>query len=106
MSEELSLEQLGLCDGGASSGGLLYVALKGTVYDVAKGREFYGPGKPYNMFAGKDATVALAKMSLQEEDTNRADFEEVLSEGERKTLASWVTRFDNKYNVVGIVKWS
>lgn len=35
----------------------------GQVYDVSFGGvDFYGPGKPYNFMAGKDAARALAKV--------------------------------------------
>ena len=30
----------------------LLIGIRGQVYDVSRGRDFYGPGGPYGMFAG------------------------------------------------------
>ncbi|CAM9827845.1 unnamed protein product [Choristocarpus tenellus] len=39
------------------------VGIKGKVYDMSYGGgPMYGPGKSYNLFAGRDASVALAKV--------------------------------------------
>ncbi|CAJ0841358.1 11631_t:CDS:2 [Entrophospora sp. SA101] len=46
----------------------IYVAIKGTIFDVTTKRESYGPGGSYNVFAGKDASKALGMGSLQPED--------------------------------------
>ncbi|XP_063297515.1 neudesin [Pelobates fuscus] len=46
----------------------IYMAVKGTVFDVSAGKEFYGKGAPYNALAGKDSTRGVAKMSLDPED--------------------------------------
>lgn len=37
-----------------------YIAIRGRVYDVTAGKAFYGPGKPYHNFVGRDATSAFA----------------------------------------------
>ncbi|KAF9402477.1 hypothetical protein BGZ94_004899, partial [Podila epigama] len=46
----------------------IYVAIKGSVFDVSTKKEMYGPGAGYHVFAGKDASRALAKQSLKPED--------------------------------------
>ncbi|XP_020385451.2 neudesin [Rhincodon typus] len=46
----------------------IYMAIKGVVFDVTSGKEFYGKGGPYNALVGKDSTRAVAKMSLEPED--------------------------------------
>lgn len=49
----------------------VYVAVKGTVFDVSQNRDMYTPGKGnscfwqgYSVFAGKDASKALGMSSL------------------------------------------
>ncbi|KAM9317244.1 neudesin [Gastrophryne carolinensis] len=53
---------------GEKEGEPIYMAVKGTVFDVSAGKEFYGKGESYNALAGKDCTRAVAKMSLEEAD--------------------------------------
>lgn len=43
-------------------GAPIYIGLLGTVFDVSKGASFYGKGGAYHVFAGRDATVGLAKV--------------------------------------------
>ncbi|XP_038886284.1 probable steroid-binding protein 3 [Benincasa hispida] len=79
----------------------IYVALKGCIYDVTAGASFYGPGGPYAMFAGKDASRALAKMSKNEADISFSL--EGLSEKEMGVLNDWEKKFQAKYPIVGRV---
>ncbi|KAK7904541.1 hypothetical protein WMY93_017148 [Mugilogobius chulae] len=46
----------------------IYMAVKGVVFDVTKGKEFYGKDASYNALVGKDSTRAVAKMSLDPDD--------------------------------------
>ncbi|PKU48898.1 hypothetical protein llap_754 [Limosa lapponica baueri] len=46
----------------------IYLAVKGVVFDVTSGKEFYGKGAPYNALVGKDSTRGVAKMSLDPAD--------------------------------------
>jgi membrane-associated progesterone receptor component len=54
------------------------------------------------VFAGKDASRALAKTSTKPEDV-RPEWQD-LEESEKSTLNDWVTFFAKRYNVVGIVE--
>ncbi|CAD7685563.1 unnamed protein product [Nyctereutes procyonoides] len=44
------------------------MAVKGVVFDVTSGKEFYRRGAPYNALTGKDSTRGVAKMSLDPAD--------------------------------------
>ena len=95
----------------------LYLAIQGRVYDVSKGRAFYGPGiapvcgclctqqsptgGAYAVFAGRECARALACMSTNEADCN--DNLVGLTEQQLKTLAEWEAKFQQKYGQVGRV---
>ncbi|KAH9026719.1 cytochrome b5-like heme/steroid binding domain-containing protein [Lactarius deliciosus] len=79
----------------------VYVAIKGTVFDVSRKRETYGPGGSYALFAGKDASRALGMSSLKPEDAV-ADWS-TLEEKDRKTLDDWFAFFTKRYGIVGRV---
>ena len=94
-------------------------AYPGTVFDVTRKRDTYGPGGSYHLFAGKDASKALGMSSLKEEDAS-PDYSD-LPEAEMKVLNDWhafflygtlvscPTRYTDqlscrkRYNVVGKV---
>ncbi|KAJ8309127.1 hypothetical protein KUTeg_014001 [Tegillarca granosa] len=46
----------------------IYMGVRGVVFDVTKGKDFYGPGAAYSALAGKDASRAIALWSLEEKD--------------------------------------
>ncbi|KNA05235.1 hypothetical protein SOVF_192260 [Spinacia oleracea] len=97
---EFTLQQLKQYDGTDSSKPI-YVAIKGRVFDVSTGNTFYGPGGAYALFAGKDASRALAKMSKNEDDV--VSNIDGLSDKEIEVLADWEKKFEAKYPVVGRV---
>jgi membrane-associated progesterone receptor component len=81
----------------------IYMAISGKVIDVSYGgKEMYGKGGPYFLFAGIDASRALAKMSFKPEDLNNSDLSD-LTEEQQKTLSEWEHKFINvrKYPIVG-----
>ncbi|CAF2087200.1 BnaA06g19120D [Brassica napus] len=75
------------------------MAIKGQIYDVSQSRVFYGPGGPYALFAGKDASRALAKMSFEENDLT-GDISG-LGPFELDALQDWEYKFMSKYVKVG-----
>jgi membrane-associated progesterone receptor component len=77
----------------------LLIGIRGYVYDVTRGRDFYGPGGPYGMFAGKDCTRALAKVSFDEE-LFTGDIEG-LELDELDKLEEWIEMFEGKYRRIG-----
>ncbi|CAM8886305.1 unnamed protein product [Rhodiola kirilowii] len=79
----------------------IYLAVKGRIFDVTSGKSFYGPGGAYEMFAGKDASRALAKMSKNEDDVV-ADIDG-LSSKEIGVLGDWERKFEAKYSILGRV---
>jgi len=83
----------------------LYLSISGTVFDVKNGKDFYGPGGPYEKFAGRECGVALAKMSFEEEDLDDIEGCQKLSRGDQDQLAGWVHKFTyyRNYAVVGKV---
>ncbi|CAH0473117.1 unnamed protein product [Peronospora belbahrii] len=97
-----SLEELLPYNG--EDGRPIYIAILDEVYDVSCKRDFYGPGEGYHLFAGRDASRALAKMSFEKEDLESNDLSD-LSFMDKETLNDWVTKFSvyNKYPNVGRV---
>jgi len=97
---EVSEEELSQYDGSDPKKPLL-MAIKGQIYDVTQSRMFYGPGGPYALFAGKDASRALAKMSFEPQDLT-GDITG-LGPFEHDALQDWEYKFMSKYVKVGTV---
>ncbi|KAJ3561113.1 hypothetical protein NP233_g10393 [Leucocoprinus birnbaumii] len=79
----------------------IYVAIKGDIFDVSHKVDSYGPGKSYNVFAGKDGSRGLGLSSLKTEDAV-ADYS-TLDEKSMKVLDDWHSFFTKRYNIVGRV---
>ncbi|CAK0911971.1 unnamed protein product [Prorocentrum cordatum] len=63
----------------------LLIGVDGEVFNVWRGRDFYGAGGPYGSFAGRDATRLLAKYIVDDAE----DDGEPLTAEELDTLQSW-----------------
>jgi membrane-associated progesterone receptor component len=84
----------------------IYVAAVGKVFDMSFGGvTFYGPGCPYNKFAGHNVSRALGKMSLNDDDINNPSIDD-FTEKETKIMYDWVKTFEErkKYPIVGQLK--
>ncbi|KAF4620816.1 hypothetical protein D9613_000041 [Agrocybe pediades] len=93
-------EQLKQYDGSDPSKPI-YVAIKGTIFDVTTKKDVYGPGRSYSIFAGKDGSRGLGLSSLKAEDAV-ADYS-TLDDKDMKTLNDWHAFFSKRYNIVGKV---
>ena len=103
MSERtVTLAELALKDG-KTSGSTIWIGLDGAVYDVTQSASFYGPGGGYSFLAGRDATLALARSSLDPRNAEGHGSARVgeLSGKEIATLDQWVAKFSQKYKRVG-----
>ena len=76
-------------------------ALRGRVYDVSAGTKFYGPGKAYNHFVGRDASRAFATGCRAAECVS-ADLDG-LSPSQLREVDRWMEMYEthDKYTFVG-----
>ena len=95
---DMTRRELAKYDGSDETKPIL-IAAKGVVYDVTRGRDFYGKGGPYNCFTGIDCSRALGKVSLDKENLC-ADVKDFAA-SEKDVLNDWVAKFNAKYPVVG-----
>jgi membrane-associated progesterone receptor component len=84
----------------------IYIAANNNVYDMSFGGvTFYGPGGPYHKFAGRDASRALALMSLDIKDVENTSIADC-TEKQLSVMHDWIKTFEErkKYPVVGRLK--
>ncbi|CAJ1074582.1 neudesin [Xyrichtys novacula] len=78
----------------------IYMAVKGVVFDVSKGKEFYGKDAPYNALVGRDSTRAVAKMSLDPADLT-SDITGLTKEELDSLETVFKDTYKKKYPIVG-----
>ncbi|KAG5682978.1 hypothetical protein PVAND_012292 [Polypedilum vanderplanki] len=100
LRKDFTVAELKAYDGNQPDGRVL-VAVNGKVYDVTKGKRFYGPGGPYAAFGGKDASRGLATFSVTANDNNEYDDLSDLSPTEMDSVKEWEMQFKEKYDFVG-----
>eukprot|EP00055_Hartaetosiga_balthica_P004942 m.13797 g.13797 ORF g.13797 m.13797 type:complete len:154 (+) comp4198_c2_seq1:155-616(+) len=78
----------------------IYIAVDGDVFDMTSGATFYGPGGPYEGFAGRDATRGLGTMSVGLVSEEWDDCKD-LSDEARNIMLEWKEKFSHKYPIRG-----
>ena len=96
---DYTLEELARHNGTDPSVAVL-TAVRGQVLDVSSS-DNYRVGGAYHMFAGRDVSRALAKMSFEEEDLNGNL--EGLTLVQLDTLNDWFHKLSSRYPVIGKV---
>ena len=78
------------------------LAVKGEIFDVTRGKNFYGPGGPYDVFAGRDCSRAFASFSTDDEmfKDERDDLSD-LDASQKSQLDDWYMNISSKYDFVG-----
>ncbi|CAD6912297.1 unnamed protein product, partial [Tilletia laevis] len=98
---------LAVHDGSGGSKSRILLGIHGKVFDVSKGRNFYGPEGPYGNFAGRDASRGMAKQSFDLEMLTPLDQPidklEDLTPAELNNMREWVGHFSAKYPQVGVL---
>ena len=95
----MTLEELAKHTG--KDGGAICIAVDGLVFDVTPAAKLYGPGGNYHVFAGRDATRALAVNSTKLTDVvDRPGDKSGLTASQLVALDGWLDTFEAKYKVI------
>lgn len=85
-----------------TNGKPIYLGCKDKVFDMSSKPSFYGPGGAYSAFAGRDASRALAKQSVDPNEANNPSLDG-LTDSELSQLEEWYQFFCTRYPVVGYI---
>jgi len=102
---DLTLDELNQFDGKAGGEDVenrILIAVNHNIFDVSRGRHLYGPGGPYGLYAGQDASRGLATFSVKA-DVISDTYDDLsdLSPSEMESLKEWESQLREKYDVVG-----
>lgn len=96
---DFTVEDLKKYDGKGPDGRIL-IAVNGSVYDVTRGKRFYGPDGPYAAFGGRDASRGLATFSVVPGKDDYDDLSD-LNTTEMNSILEWEEQFKERYDYVG-----
>ncbi|XP_013190148.1 membrane-associated progesterone receptor component 2-like [Amyelois transitella] len=99
LRKDMTVAELRQYDGNQPDGRVL-VAVNNWIFDVTRGRRFYGPGGPYAAFGGRDASRGFATFSVTSSDKEYDDLSD-LSSREIESVKEWEAQFREKYDLVG-----
>jgi membrane-associated progesterone receptor component len=99
--QDFTLEQLKKYDGSSTDEdltGRILVGILGKVFDVSQAHDFYGPGGPYSVFAGRDASRALATFSVDASQFKDGEYDDLsgLKPSELESVKEWEMQFLGK----------
>uniref|UniRef100_A0A182P6U5 Cytochrome b5 heme-binding domain-containing protein n=1 Tax=Anopheles epiroticus TaxID=199890 RepID=A0A182P6U5_9DIPT len=100
LRRDFTLAELKHYDGTQPDGRVL-TAVNGNVYDVTKGKAFYGPGGTYAAFGGRDASRGLATFQITSSVSDEYDDLSDLNSHEMESMREWEMQFKEKYYLVG-----
>jgi len=84
------------------NGSPIYLALMGRVYDVTKGKDFYGPGGGYSFFTGTDGTRAFVTGDFT--PSGLTDDISDLDDGDYLGVKNWIDFYSKDYLYIGKVE--
>jgi len=84
------------------NGSPIYLALMGRVYDVTRGKDFYGPGGGYSFFTGTDGTRAFVTGDFT--PSGLIDDISDLDDGDYLGVKNWIDFYSKDYPYIGKVE--
>ncbi|XP_041972681.1 membrane-associated progesterone receptor component 1-like [Aricia agestis] len=99
LRKDMTVAELKQYDGTNEEGRVL-LAVNGIIFDVTRGKRFYGPGGPYAAFAGRDATRGLATGEVAGSEKEYDDVSDLTAD-ELAGTKEWEDQFREKYDIVG-----
>ncbi|GAA97663.1 uncharacterized protein L969DRAFT_94801 [Mixia osmundae IAM 14324] len=100
--------ELSRFDGSSEQDKRILMGVQGRVFDVTASAGFYGPGGPYENFAGRDASRGLALQSFDADVLTPTDQPldtlQDLTQAQKENLQGWLEMYANKYTECGEIR--
>lgn len=82
----------------------IMIAIQGIAFDVSSGSNFYSKEGPYNQLVGKDSSLAVGLMSLEQADLDAEDdISSLETQGIEDLNTVFYETYVRKYPIVGLV---
>ena len=82
----------------------ILIAIKGKVFDVTRGKGYYGPNGSYHFFAGRDGSRSFSTGCFDPKNpecTEKSHVIDDLTDAQKKDVEGWATFYEEKYDFVG-----